>query len=335
MRKSYNCYCIILLLLTTIVVVSRAGAQSAGSTIKIDGSSTVYPITEAVAEEFQGKNLGAKVIVGISGTGGGFKKFVAGEIDISEASRPIKPAEIKAAAEKGIEFIELPVAYDALSVVVNPKNTWADKLTVKELAKIWAPESQDKVMKWSEVRAGWPDIPLKLFGPGTDSGTFDYFTEAVVGREKASRGDYTSSEDDNIVVQGVAGNPGALGYFGLAYYEGNHDKLRVVPIDDEKDENGKGAIVPSAASVVAGNYVPLSRPLLIYVRKAALSRPEVKKFVEFYLDNASGLAREIGYVELPGNIYSLAKKRLSNVKTGTVFGSNSISISLEKLYADN
>lgn len=334
MRKTNRIHFLVLLVVALQCTVTGAGAQTGGSTIKVDGSSTVYPITEAVAEEFQGKNPGAKVIVGISGTGGGFKKFIAGEIDISEASRPIKPAEIKAAAEKGIEFVELPVAYDALSVVVNPKNTWADKLTVKELAKIWAPEAQDKVTKWSDIRTGFPDTPLKLFGPGTDSGTFDYFTEAVVGKEKASRGDYTSSEDDNIVVQGVAGNIGALGYFGLAYYEGNHDKLRVVPIDDERDDNGRGAIAPSAATVVAGTYVPLSRPLLIYVRKDSLSRPEVKRFVEFYLDNAASLAKETGYVELPVGVYSLAKKRLVQVKTGTVFGSNSSSASLEKLFGD-
>ena len=335
MRKSYRNYWFILSVITVGFTLRDASAESAGGTIHIDGSSTVYPITEAVAEEFQGKNPGARVTVGISGTGGGFKKFAAGEVDIAEASRPIKPVEIKAAADKGIEFVELPVAFDALSVVVNPKNTWVDKLTVKELAKIWAPESQDKVTKWSDVRAGWPDTPIKLFGPGTDSGTFDYFTEVVVGKEKASRGDYTSSEDDNIVVQGVAGNIGALGYFGLAYYEGNKDKLRIVPIDDENDGNGKGAITPSAASVAAGQYIPLARPLLIYVRKDAMSRPEVKKFVEFYLENAAALSKETGYVELPSAIYALAAKRFGSGTTGSVFGLDvaRASLSLEERFS--
>jgi phosphate transport system substrate-binding protein len=215
-------------------------SPSAAANVTVDGSSTVFPISEAVAEEFQRANKGIGVTVGVSGTGGGFKKFVAGEVDIVDASRPIKASEIELAQKNGIAFIELPIAYDALSIVVNKKNTWVDSLTTAELKKIWAPESQGKVMKWSDIRAGFPDKPLHLFGPGTDSGTFDYFTDAIVGKEDASRGDYTSSEDDNVIVTGVSGDEGALGYFGVAFYEANKSKLKVVAIDDERPENGTG-----------------------------------------------------------------------------------------------
>lgn len=270
--------------------------------IKVDGSSTVFPITEAVAEEYKKKHPGVNTTVGISGTGGGFKKFTAGETDISDASRPIKADEKKKAEENKIEYIELPVAYDGLSVVVNKQNTWVDKLTVQELKKIWEPGSA--VKKWNQVRPDWPDLEIKLYGPGTDSGTFDYFTEAINGKEKASRSDYTPSEDDNVLVQGVAGDKGAMGYFGYAYYLENKDKLKVVPIDA-----GKGAIAPDEKTINDGTYKPLSRPIFIYVSKASLQRPEVKEFVKFYLAEAPKLVPQVGYIKLPDNMYkeSLAK----------------------------
>ena len=308
----------VLFSLAAPLAAAAAPAPSSG-VIKIDGSSTVFPISEAVAEEFQRESPGAKVTVGVSGTGGGFKKFVAGEVDIVDASRPIKTVELEQAARNGVSFIELPIAYDALSVVVNPKNTWVDRLTVKELAKIWSPDAQGKVMKWSDVRPGFPDKPLQLFGAGTDSGTFDYFTEAIVGREKASRGDYTSSEDDNVIVTGVAGNEGAMGYFGVAYYNGNARKLRVVPIDDEDASNGAGAQLPTAEAVIAGAYRPLSRPLFIYVRNESLSRPEVRQFVGYYLKNAAALAADVGYIPLPEGLASQVTKRFEAGRLGTMY----------------
>lgn len=301
----------------------NAGKQGAGvkepaaaqTLIKIDGSSTVYPITEAVAEEFGKVNAGAKVIVGISGTGGGFKKFCRRETDISDASRPIKDAELSLARENTVEFIELPIAYDGLAVVVNKDNTWCKDLTVAELKKLWAPESKGVVMKWSQVRKGWPDEAIRLFGPGVDSGTFDYFTEAICGESGSSRPDYTASEDDNVLVQGVARDKYALGYFGLAYYEENMDLLDIVAID-----GGTGPVTPSMETVRSGEYAPLSRPLFIYVRKDALDRPEVSRFVEFYLDSVKALAKEVGYVPLPDEAYSLTAQRLKDRTTGTVFG---------------
>jgi len=302
-------------------------------TIKIDGSSTVYPITEAVTEDFQKTFKEVNVTVGISGTGGGFKKFAAGEIDIADASRPIKQAEIEACQANKIEYVELPIAYDALSVVVNPKNTWVTSLTIKELAKIWSPDAQGKIMKWSDVRPGWPETPIALFGPGTDSGTFDYFTEAVVGKQGSSRGDYTSSEDDNVLVQGVAGTQGALGFFGVSYYEGNKDKLKIVPIDDEKAENGAGPMLPTQENVLKGAYSPLSRPLFVYARKDALDRPEVKEFVAFYIKNVPALATEVGYIKLPEKVYALTTERFSKKVIGTLFGGagSQVGMTLEDL----
>lgn len=258
-----------------------------------------------------------RVTIGISGTGGGFKKFCRGETDISNASRPIMKTEMEVCKKNGIEYIELPVAYDGLAVMVNPKNTWVDKLTVDELRKIWEPASQGKVTKWAQIRQGWPDAPLKLFGPGVDSGTFDYFTEAIVGKPKASRGDYTSSEDDNVLVQGIAGDKYSLGYFGLAYYEENRDKLRLVPIVNPK--TGK-PVLPSTETVMDGSYQPLSRPIFIYVNLKSLERAEVKEFVEFYLKNAPQLVREVKYIPLPPKAYELAMERLKKKKTGSMFG---------------
>jgi phosphate transport system substrate-binding protein len=301
---------------------SVASPTSAG-VVTVDGSSTVFPISEAVAEEFQRAHKGIGVTVGVSGTGGGFKKFVAGEVDIVDASRPIKAAEMELAQKNGITFIELPIAYDALSIVVNKKNTWATSLTTTELKKVWSPESQGKVMKWSDIRAGFPDKPLQLFGPGTDSGTFDYFTDVINGKEDACRGDFTSSEDDNVIVTGVAGNEGALGYFGVAFYEANKSRLNVVPIDDEKAENGAGPQEPTAEKVINAAYSPLSRPLFIYVRTEALARPEVAQFVSFYLDNVKTLSSEVGYVSLPEDVLGKVKSRYAAKAAGSLYDGRS------------
>jgi phosphate transport system substrate-binding protein len=311
---------------------SGSGSSSLSGTIKIDGSSTVYPISEAVAEEFKKAHSGVDVTVASSGTGGGFKKFSAKETDISDASRPIKTEEAEAVKAAGFDFIELPVAFDALAVVVNPKNDWATSITVDELKKLWEPAAQGKITKWSQIRAGWPDKEIKLYGPGTDSGTFDYFTDAVVGEEGASRGDYTASEDDNVLVQGVAGDEGALGYFGLAYYEQNQEKIKAIPIDDGKADNGAGPQLPSAETVAAGTYQPLARPIFIYVSTASLERPEVKEFVTFYLTNAGSLAKEVGYIPLADAVYALAKTRADEKKTGSVFtGGSQVGVKLEDL----
>jgi len=273
----------------------------AGPVIKVDGSSTVYPITEAVAEEFQKFKKGAvKATVGISGTGGGFKKFCRGETDISDASRPIKEKEIAACKETGVEYVEIPVAYDALTVVIHPSNTWAGTVTVEELKKMWEPEAQGKVMKWSDVNPKWPSEKLVLYGPGADSGTFDYFTEAINHKEKASRGDFTASEDDNVLVQGVSRDKNALGYFGYAYYAENMDKLKAVTVVNPK--TGK-PVAPSAAAVEDGSYAPLSRPIFIYVSAKAAKKPEVREFVEFYLKNAPQLVKQVKYVPLPAVNY--------------------------------
>lgn len=301
--------------------------------IKIDGSSTVFPITEAVAEEFQKANRGVKVTVGISGTGGGFKKFTKGETHISDASRQIKPPELKECKKNGIDFIELPVAYDGLAVLVNKENNWCNTITTAELKKIWEPAAEGKVMKWSDVRAGWPDEKMTLYGPGTDSGTFDYFTEAINHKEKASRPDYIPSEDDNILVQGVARDKYALGYFGFAYYESNKDKLKLVAVDDGDDSNGKGAIYPSLETVSNGTYRPLSRPIFIYVSAEAAKNRNVRNFVLFYLANAKELVAEVGYIPLPDKIYKALVKRFEDGVTGTVYKDpESQTKTLEELY---
>ncbi len=302
-------------LLALFPFLFSCGSPNNINIINIDGSSTVYPITEAVAEEFQKDNPNIKVAVGISGTGGGFKKFCRGETDINDASRPIKESEMETCKKNGIEFIEVPIAYDAITVVVNPQNDWVDHLTVEELKKIWEPSAQNKITKWNQIRPEWPDAPLKLFGPGVDSGTFDYFTEAIVGEEGASRGDYTSSEDDNVLVVGVSQDKYALGYFGFAYYEQNKDKLKAVPID-----GGKGPVKPSYENVINGSYQPLSRPLFIYINKKSYEKKGyVKKFVDYYLKNVKTLLKDVGYIPLPDEAYDLAQKRVSNKITGSVF----------------
>ncbi len=266
-------------------------------TIEIDGSSTVFPVSEAVAEEFGKLHGDVRVNVGVSGTGGGFKRFTVGETDISDASRPIKDREAAAAKENGVEYIELKVGTDGLSVMVSPDNDFVDCLTVAELKRIWEPGS--KITKWNQVRPEFPDRPMRLYGADTDSGTFDYFTEEIVGEAQASRADYTASTDDNVLVQGISGDRNALGYFGYAYYAENPGKLKVVAVD-----NGSGCVTPSAETIESGDYAPLSRPLSIYVSTKSLQRPEVKAFVEFYMEQGQELVREVGYVPLPDDAYT-------------------------------
>ena len=296
-----------------------ATGSQVSEVIAVDGSSTVFPVTEAVAEEFQKTYPGARVTVGSSGTGGGFQKFCRNETDISDASRPIKATEIEACRSAGIEFIELPVAYDGIAVVVNPRNTWVTSMTVEELRKLWEPAAQGRITRWNQIRPGWPDREIHLFGAGVDSGTFDYFTEAIVGKEAQSRGDYTSSEDDNVIVQGVSSDEVALGYFGYAYYEQNKDKLKLVAIDDGDATNGDGPIAPSPETVAEGTYRPLSRPIFIYPKVRALERPEVLDFVVFYLSKGAPLVREVGYIPLTERELELARGRFSSRKTGTMY----------------
>jgi len=309
---------------------STAGvtASNLSGEIKVDGSSTVAPISEAMAEEFQAANSGVRITVGTSGTGGGFKKFAGKEIDVSDASRPIKTAEAEALTKAGIEFIEIPVAYDGLAVVVNSKNTWANCLTVAELKKVW--DTGSTVSDWSQVRAGFPRQPIKLYGAGTDSGTFDYFTDAVNGKEGASRSDYTASEDDNTLVTGVAGDGNALGYFGFAYYEENKERLKLVQID-----GGDGCVAPSVETVMDGSYQPLSRPLLIYVRKDAASRPEVQAFIRYFLGpEGRKLVSDVGYIPLPDRAYELALERFEKGVTGSMFtGGSQVGVKIEDLLA--
>jgi phosphate transport system substrate-binding protein len=306
-------------LAVALVAAASSAAFAQGALVKIDGSSTVYPITEAVAEEFQKSEKNAiKVTVGISGTGGGFKKFCRGEIDISGASRPILKAEMEQCTKEGITYFELPVAFDALTVVVNPKNTFLDKgITVEQLKRMWEPGAQGKISKWNQIEPSWPDAPIKLFGAGADSGTFDYFTEAIVGKAKSSRGDYTASEDDNVLVQGVQRDVNAIGYFGYAYYAENQGKLKSVPIIERA---GRPGVKPSMETVIDGSYQPLARPIFIYVNAKSFARPEVKKFVEYYMTNGSKLAREVKYVPLPDSAYTLNREHLAKQKIGTVFG---------------
>lgn len=289
-------------------------ATDLSGTIRVDGSSTVFPITEAVAEEFGKSNRKVRVTVGVSGTGGGFKKFTVGESDINNASRSIKDSEKTKTKKNGIDYIEIPVAYDGLSVVVNPKNTWVDHFTVAELNKIWKPGS--KVKTWKDIRPTWPNREIKLYGPGTDSGTFDYFTEAINGKSQLSRSDFRKSEDDNVLVMGVAGNVDSLGYFGYAYYIENKNKVKVVPIKEGKAT----AVAPNSDTINSGKYRPLSRPLYIYVSKKSLLRPEVKAFINFYLKQAPKLVKQVGYVPLPQNLYQKAVQQVSQVDKATQVG---------------
>lgn len=319
------------ILLTVIMfAVFIAPQVYAAAVIKVDGSSTVYPITEAVAEEFQKVEKGkTNVTVGIAGTGGGFQKFCIGETDISNASRPIKPSEIKNCKKNKIEYIELPVAYDGLAVMVNPKNNWVDYLTVKELKKMWEPAAQGKITKWNQIRPNWPDKELHLFGPGVDSGTFDYFTEAINGKAGASRGDFTASENDNVLVQGIATDIMGLGFFGVAYYEHNKDRLKLVPIDDKNNSNGKGPVLPEYENVLKGTYQPLARPIFIYVNKKSAEKQEVQRFVSFYMKKGAELSKEVGYIALPEKAYTLGLSRFEKRVTGSVFGSNGAAIGVK------
>ena len=309
---------------------TAATSAFAQQIVKIDGSSTVYPVTEAVAEEFQkAKKNVMKVTVGISGTGGGFKKFCRAETDISDASRPILKKEMEDCRKAGVEYIELPVAFDALTVVVNPQNDFVKQLTVAELKKMWEPAAQGKVKSWKDVNPSFPDVALKLFGPGSDSGTFDYFTEAVNGKSKSSRGDYTASEDDNVLVQGVSRDKGAIGYFGFAYYVENQKKLKAVPI---VAKDGAPAVAPSMEAVLKGTYQPLARPIFIYVNKKSLAKAEVKEFVDFYLTHGAKLAREVKYVPLPESAYKVNKEHVAKSKVGTVFGGEAeVGVTIEEL----
>lgn len=309
------------LLVAGLVLLSLVGCGPKKKMITIDGSSTVFPVTEAVAEEFQQEKKGAvRVTVGISGTGGGFKKFVRGETDIQDASRPILKEEIEQAKKNGIEYLELPICFDALSVVVSKKNDFLTEITVEELKKMWEPAAQDKVKKWSEINKDWPDKEFRLYGAGSDSGTFDYFTEAIVGKAKSSRGDYTGSEDDHVLVQGIASDPLALGYLPYSYLATNTDKLKPVAVKWSKNKV-KEAVEPSEETILDGTYNPLSRPLFIYVNKKSLeTKPEVKEFVQYYLDNVSRLSAKVKYVALPDDAYPVIKKRFENMKVGTAFG---------------
>jgi len=307
-----------------------AEAQRLTGRVVVDGSSTVYPITEAVAEEFASVQPRVRVLVGVSGTGGGFKKFTVGETDVSDASRPIKASEAEMARENGIQFIEIPVAYDGLSIVVNPENTWVDYLTVEELQKIYLDGMGGET--WADIRAGWPNEPIAMYSPGTDSGTFDYFKEVVADDAGSIRSDMTVSEDDNVLVRGVAGDTNAIGYFGAAYYFENQDKLRAVPIVNP-DTGAK--VLPTPETIEGGQYARFSRPLFIYVATKSAKRPEVEAFVDFYLDNAAELAAEVGYVALPSSVYEAARRAFENNMTGTRYldsQGNKVSKSVTELF---
>ncbi len=301
-------------LLIVAVGLSSCGGSKTGESsteisgsISIDGSSTVYPLSEAVAEEFGLKHPKARVTVGESGTGGGFKKFGRGEIDICGASRPIKDSEIAICDSAGIKYLELEIAYDGLAIVVNPSNTWVDKITTAELKMMWETAAQDKIKTWNQIRPEWPNEPLHLYGAGTASGTFDYFTEEICGKKGASRGDYTASENDNQLVTGVAGDKGGLAYFGMAYYENNKEKLKIVPVDNG---NGTG-VIPTQVTVLDKSYSPLSRPLYIYINEEALAKPEVAAFITFFIDNAPTLSKDVGYVPCEASIYTAQKELLN------------------------
>lgn len=312
---------LIALLLISVATITQA------QTVKIDGSSTVFPITEGIAEDFQKKEK-IKVTVGISGTGGGFKKFCRNEIDIQNASRPILQKEIDDCKAAGVTFYELPVAFDALTVVISPKNDFLKEMTVEELKKLWEPASQGKVTYWNQINSKWPNKQIKLFGAGSDSGTFDYFTEAIVGKAKSSRGDYTASEDDNVLVQGVTNDPFGLAYFGYAYYAENTKKLRSVAIVNKA---GK-AINPSETTVMDGSYNPLSRPIFIYVNAKSLDKPEIKKFINFYMANVSSISKEVKYVPLPDKVYKANLEHINKKRVGTIFGGkNEVGMTIEEL----
>lgn len=304
---------------------STAAPTAERVTLAIDGSSTVSPLMEAIAEEFQKKNPNVNITIGVSGTGGGFKKFIGKEIDIAMASRPIEAEEVEKAKAAGIEFVEIPISFDGLTVVINPTNDFAQTLTVAELKKIWEPNSP--VKNWSQVRAGFPDLPIKLYGAGTDSGTFDYFTKAIVGEEKASRTDYQASEDDNSLVQGVVGDRGALGYFGYSYFQANQDKLRAVKIDA-----GNGGVEPTPTTIMDGTYQPLSRPLLIYIRKDALeTKPAILDMLTFLFNEADPVVQETGFVPLSAEAKPVVLAHAKEMRTGTVFQGAQVGLGIAEI----
>ena len=317
-------------ILTFVVLTSltQTGSSEPTTVVKVDGSSTVFPITEAVAEEFQKDTRGSvRVTVGISGTGGGFKKFCRGETDVQDASRPISSGEMETCRASGVQYYELPIAFDALTIAVSHQSSWVESITIDELKHMWDPSSQGRIVKWNQIRSSWPDQPLKLFGAGSDSGTFDYFTEAVVGKAKASRGDYTASEDDNTLVQGIANDKHALGYIPYAYYEPNKKRLKAVAVD-----GGHGPVLPSRDTVENGAYQPLSRPLFIYVNAKSAGKPEVKRFVDFYLMQVPILVPQVKYVPLPRGAYELAVAHFKNGKLGTAFqGVSTVGLKIEDL----
>jgi phosphate transport system substrate-binding protein len=327
MSKWMNTAAITHLLFLFVALFTEVQAQPVRP-VRIDGSSTVYPITKTVADKFQELMHGSiTVTVAFSGTSGGFKKFCRGETDINDASRPILLTEMEVCKNLGVQFVELPVAYDALTVMVNPANAWVKSFTVAELRKIWEPAAQNRITLWSQVRSEWPQRPLRLFAPGADSGTFDYFTEAIVGKVKSSRTDFTASEDDNVLAEGIAKVRDALGYFGYGYFVENRKKLRAVPIN-----GGKGPVEPSRKSVEDGTYQPLSRPLFIYVSKKSLDRSDVRQFVAFYLLKAPQFVSQAKYIPLPQRIYNLAIDRAENRKAGTVFdGKPAVGVKIEEL----
>jgi phosphate transport system substrate-binding protein len=308
-----------LLLATTLIAAASPARAELTGDVRLDGSSTVYPISEAVGEEFQTAHPKTRVTIGVSGTGGGFTRFCAGETDISNASRPIKPSEVEACGAAKVEYVELPIAYDGLAVVAHPANDWVACMTPAELKTLWEPAAQRTVMRWNQIRPAWPDEEIHLFGPGADSGTYDYFAEAIVGTDVGTRGDFQASEDDNVLVQGIAGDKYALGFFGLAYYEENKDKLKLVAIDDGEPDNGAGCIAPTQATVENGTYSPLSRPLFLYVRTTSAKRPEIEAFLDFYFENAGALVAEVGYIPFPPDAYALVKRRFEQRVTGSLF----------------
>ncbi len=309
-------------------------AEAPAASIVIDGSSTVFPVTEAVAEEFQ-KGNAARVTIGVSGTGGGFKKLCAGEIAIAGASRPIKASETEACAKGNVQVLELPIAYDGIVIVTHKENTWVDHLTVAELKALWEPAAQGKILRWNQIRPSWPDAEVHLFGPGVDSGTYDYFTAAIVGTEHASRGDFTGSEDDNVLVQGVSTDKNALGFFGFGYYAENAEKLKLVPIDDGNADNGAGPITASHETVANGTYQPLSRPIFVYASVSAVQRPEVSSFLRYYVEHAGKLSAEVGYIPLPPTAYTLVTERLTARTPGSAFGGggSKVGVSVESVLA--
>ncbi len=322
---------IISIALTSAIVPLSTASTKIDDLVKIDGSSTVYPITKAIAKNFITSNPTAKIEVNFSGTSGGFKKFCAGEIDINDASRPINLEEMAACKKAGISYYELPIAYDALTVVVNPKNTWAKDITVAELKKIWEPSADGKIKRWNQIRPEYPNQPINLFGAGKESGTFDYFNTAINGNSKATRKDVTTSEDDDVLVKGVSKDANSLGYFGFAYYEANTKNLKALAVD-----NGKGAVLPSREAVEKARYQPLSRPLFIYVSAKSMRKPEVKNFINFYLKNASESVSKVGYIPLPSKGYELAQTRINLGRVGTVFaGKEALNLTIMQLLGKN